>query len=53
VRALWQPWADGPKINSAVALELTDRDLQDRTKGFDTTKITLNLKGDHKASLIG
>jgi hypothetical protein len=53
VRALWQPWADGPKINSAVALELTDRDLQDRTKGFDTTKITLNLKGDHKVSLIG
>ena len=53
VRASWKPWADGPQLTSALALELTDRDLQDRAEGFDTTKVTLTLKGDHKMSLIG
>lgn len=50
-RASWKPWEAGPTLTSTLALELTDRDLQDRSKGFDTTKITLNLKGDHKISL--
>jgi hypothetical protein len=53
LRTSWKPWTDGPQLNSTLALELTDRDLQDRTSGFDTTKITLNLKGDHKMSVVG
>jgi len=53
VRASWTPWAEGPLLSSTLAVELTDRDLHDRSVGFDTTKITLNLKGDHKMSLIG
>jgi len=48
VRASWKPWQTGPQLQSTLALELTDRDLQDRSVGFDTTKITLTLKGDHK-----
>jgi len=53
VRASWKPWETGPALISTLAVELTDRDLQDRSKGFDMTKITLNLKGDHKISLEG
>ncbi len=53
VRARWKPWEAGPALTSTLALELTDRDLQDRVTGFDTTKITLTLKGDHKMSLEG
>lgn len=53
LRTSWKPWTDGPRLNGTLALELTDRDLQDRTSGFDTTKITLNLKGDHKISVVG
>ena len=53
VRATWKPWADGPQLTSTLALELTDRDLQDRSVGFDTTKVTLNLKGDHKLAPVG
>lgn len=53
VRASWKPWADGPQLTSALALELTDRDLQDRAVGFDTTKVTLTLKGDHKLASVG
>ncbi len=52
LRASWTP-AGGLQLNGALAVELTDRDLQDRSVGFDTTKITLNLKGDHKMSLLG
>ncbi|MFN4217914.1 MAG: hypothetical protein ACK4HB_01290 [Candidatus Bipolaricaulia bacterium] len=53
VRASWKPWEAGPALASTLAIELTDRDLQDRSVGFDMTKLTLNLKGDHKMSLIG
>lgn len=53
VRASWRPWADGPQLSSTLAMELTDRDLQDRSVGFDTTKITLNLKGDHTIAPVG
>lgn len=53
VRVSWKPWGAGPALTGTLAWELTDRDLQDRSKGFDTTKITLNLKGDHKMSLAG
>lgn len=48
VRAQWTPWAGGPQLSGTLALELTDRDLSDRATGFDMTKITLTLKGDHK-----
>jgi hypothetical protein len=52
LRATWKPWGDGPQFHSTLALELTDRDLRDRTTGFDTTKIMVNLKGDHKMPLV-
>ncbi|MCX8103673.1 MAG: hypothetical protein N3E42_04455 [Candidatus Bipolaricaulota bacterium] len=53
VRVSWKPWEAGPALSSTLALELTDRDLHDRSVGFDMTKLTLNLKGDHKMDASG
>lgn len=53
VRVSWKPWDAGPALSSTLALELTDRDLHDRSVGFDMTKVTLNLKGDHKIVPVG
>lgn len=51
LRATWKPWDDGPQLTGTLSTELTDRDMRDRTTGFDTTKIALGLKGDHTMSL--
>lgn len=51
LRAQWQPWEAGPKLNGTLALELLEQNRFDRTTGFDTSKLTYGLKAEHKLNI--